>query len=223
MTMLKDNLFNLTSTSPHAALLGRLNLPEDLREVLMNCRSLTIAESTEQLVELSLGGSDDGRFEVGYDVPGRGWVSEVHVVRARNGVAVNYVDPYMRRRDPDCMVIADERPTDKPLFKDRFGYPFEKLREETLAWLKDQDLACFFFKAGKMESGLPSVAVCPANAGFFAFGLALLQGVIPLDELDETFRPGAVIYVAPPFRHTHFDGKQMVVHERSDTLASTPI
>lgn len=218
MTMLKDNLFNLTSTSIRADLLSRLNLPEELRDVLTNCRSLTIAESTKQLVELSLGGSEDGRFEVGYDVPGRGWVPEVHVVRARNGVAVNYVDPYMRRRDPDCMVIADDRPTDKPLFIDRFAYPFEKLREETLAWLKDQDLACFFFKSGKMESGLPSVAVCPANAGFFAFGLALLQGILPLDEVDETFKPGAVIYVAPPFRHTHFNGKQMVVHERGDTL-----
>jgi hypothetical protein len=58
-------------------------------------------------------------------VPGRGWVPEVHVVRARNGVAVNYVDPYMRRRDPDCMFIADVRPTNKPRFEDRFAYPFE--------------------------------------------------------------------------------------------------
>ncbi len=218
MTMHKDSLLNFTSTSPHSDLLNRLNLPEELRDVLTNCRSLTIAESTAQLVDFSLGGSDDGRFEVGYDVPGRGWVPEVHVVQARNGVAVNYVDPYMRRRDPDCMFIADERPTDKPLFKDRFAYPFEKLREETLTWLKAQDLACFFFRSGQIESGLPSVAVCPANAGFFAFGLALLQGILPLAEVDETFRPGAVIYVAPPFRHTHFEGKQVVVHERSDNL-----
>ena len=28
--------------------------------------------------------------------------------------------------------------------------------------------------------------------------------------------PRAVIYVAPPFRHTHFDGKQVVVHNRSE-------
>jgi hypothetical protein len=69
-----------------------------------------------------------------------------------------------------------------------------------------------------MDSGLPSMAVCPANAGFFAFGLALLQGIVPPDELDETFHPGAVIYVAPPFRHTHFDGKQVVVHERRDEM-----
>ena len=28
-------------------------------------------------------------------------------------------------------------------------YPFEKLREETLTWLKAQDLACFFFRSGQ--------------------------------------------------------------------------
>src|SRR5690606_9537993 len=33
------------------------------------------------------------------------------------------------------------------------------------------------------------------------------------DELDE-FKPQAVVYVAPPFRHTHFNGKQIVVHNR---------
>ena len=218
MTMHKENLSKFTGASAVADVLNRLNLPEELFDVLTNCRSLTIAESTEQLVDLSLAGSADGRFEVGYDVPGRGWVPEVHVVRVRNGVAVNYVEPYMRRRDPDCMVIADERPTDKPLFKDRFAYPFETLRKETLAWLKAQDLACFFFRSGQIDSGLPSVAICPANAGFFAFGLALLQGILPLDKLDETFTPGAVIYVAPPFRHTHFEGKQVVVHERRDNL-----
>lgn len=30
----------------------------------------------------------------------------------------------------------------------------------------------------------------------------------------DVFEPKAVIYVAPPFRHTHFNGKQVVVHNR---------
>lgn len=218
MTIPNESQQTVPSNSTHSALLSRMAMPAHLRDVLTNCRSLTIAESTAQLVKLSLGGSEDGRFEVGYDVPGQGWVPEVQVVRARNGVAANYVEPYMRRRDPECMVIADERPTNKPRFQERFDYPFSTLREETLTWMKEQDLACFFFKAGQMDSGLPSVAVCPANAGFFALGLALLQGILSVDEIDETFRPGAVIYVAPPFRHTHFGGKQVVVHERRDDL-----
>ena len=49
----------------------------------------------------------EGYFTVGYDVPGKGFVPEAKAA-ARNGsgVAANY-DPAMRRRDPDCMVIAD--------------------------------------------------------------------------------------------------------------------
>lgn len=59
------------------------------------------------------------------------------------------------------------------------------------------------------------MAICPANAGFFAFGLGLLQGVVDVEDLGWRFTPATIIYVAPPFRHTHFDGKQVVVHERS--------
>src|SRR5256885_4569333 len=33
-----------------------------------------------------------------------------------------------------------------------------------------------------------------------------------------TFLPRAIIYVAPVFRHTHFAGKQVVVHNRRDGL-----
>ncbi|MBN2217260.1 MAG: DUF4914 family protein, partial [Pirellulales bacterium] len=31
-----------------------------------------------------------------------------------------------------------------------------------------------------------------------------------------TFKPSTIILVAPPFRHTHFDGRQIVVHNRND-------
>lgn len=49
---------------------------------------------------------------------------------------------------------------------------------------------------------------------FFGLGLALLQGILNPDELDESFNPTAFIYTAPPFRHPHFEGKQVVVHNR---------
>jgi len=35
------------------------------------------------------------------------------VAQCRNGLAVNYTEPYMRRRDPECSVIGDARFTDK--------------------------------------------------------------------------------------------------------------
>ena len=66
--------------------------------------------------------------------------------------------------------------------------------------------------------GCDALVIAPANAGFFALGLAQLQGIIPLSELPASYKPRAVIYVAPPFRHTHFEGKQVVAHNRTEDL-----
>jgi len=116
------------------------------------------------------------------------------------------------------MVIGYEQPTNKPTFRARFGREFDALRQETFAWLKTQELLVFGFVAGVPGHGLDAVAVAPANAGFFALGLALLQGIVDLARLGRTFSPEAVVYVAPPFRHTAFDGKQVVVHNRRPGL-----
>jgi hypothetical protein len=193
----------------------RFKLPADAEEVLNSSPNVILAHSVEHLNELAVAHvSDDGYHHVAYEVPGRGLVEEVRVCRVKNGIAANYVEPYMRRRDPECMVIGDEEPTDKPAFHKRFGKPFGSLRKETLEWLKTQELACFAFTAGMPGKGTDAMVIAPANAGFFALGLAMLQGLIPPDELPADFAPKAIIYVAPPFRHSHLDGKQVVVHNR---------
>lgn len=197
--------------------LSREALPE-LVQILEAAPSVIVAESVDQLLGIACGGPENLEAEVAYEVPGRGKVIEARVARVRNGICANYVDPYMRRRDPDCMVIADKRPTNKPTYEKRFGVSFEPLRAETFAWLKTQDLAVFAFTAGKEGMGMDAIVVAPANAGFFALGLALLQGIRPLDEIPEVFSPKSVIYVAPPFRHTHFEGRQVVVHNRGEDV-----
>jgi hypothetical protein len=151
---------------------------------------------------------------VGYDVEGKGFVEEVKVCRVKNGISANYLESYMRRRDPECMVIGDKEPTDKPTFHERYQQDFSSLRNETFEWLKTQDLACFAFNAGMPGKGTDALVIAPANASFFALGLAMLQGIIDPKELPPDFEPKAIIYVAPPFRHTHLDGKQVVVHNR---------
>ncbi len=185
-----------------------------------NAGRLTLVGSIEELVALAVPASEldsEGFFTVGYDVPGRGFVPEARVCRVRNGVAANYPDPAMRRRDPDCMVIADEQATDKPTFRSRFGRDFDGVRAETLAWLSDQPLAAFFFETGMPGRPIKALAICPANAGFFALGLAMLQGIVPLEHVRaqaSDFFHTAIVYTAPVFRHTHFDGRQVVVHNR---------
>lgn len=193
---------------------ARYNPPPELAEILAACPSLAIAGSIEELVDLACGGPNSDYFEVAYEVEGRGRIVEATVARVRNGVCANYTEPYMRRRDPECMLIADDLPTDKPTFRERYGMDFTALREQTFAWLKSQPLAMFGFIAGRPGMGMDALAVVPANAGFFALGLALLQGILPYDAIPHNFCPKLIIYAAPPFRHTFFGGKQMVVHNR---------
>lgn len=194
-------------------------VPAEAAEVLDAAPSVHFANSLEELQELSTrDAGEDGWHEVAYEVPGKGRVVEAKACVVKNGIAANYEDPYMRRRDPDCMVIGDDLPTDKPTFHERYGNEFGPLREETLEWLKGQSLAVFAFYAGSPGKGSDAIVVAPDNAGFFALGLGMLQGMIPANEVPKEFNPQAVIYVAPPFRHTHFEGKQVVVHNRREKI-----
>jgi hypothetical protein len=122
--------------------------PVEAAEVLTHCKRLTIANTAKELIDLACGGPQSNNFEVAYDVPGKGRIVEATVARVRNGVAANYTEAYMRRRDPDCMVIGDGLPTDKESFQQRFATEFAPLRQQTFEWLKGQELAMFGFIAG---------------------------------------------------------------------------
>ncbi|HEX7976491.1 MAG TPA: DUF4914 family protein [Anaerolineales bacterium] len=195
-----------------------LNPPPEAAEILSHCRGVITATNTDELIALACGGKDCLSFEVAYDIPSKGRVVEANVARVRNGVSVNYVEPYMRRRDPDCVYIGDDELTDKETFQEHFNADFAEVRAEAFNWLKTQDLIVFAFPAGGEDVGLNTLAVVPANAGFFALSLAMLQGFIPPEQLPPDFAPQAIIYIAPTFRHTHFNGKQVVVHNRCPGL-----
>ncbi len=196
----------------------RLRLPEDVQSMLEQAPRVRVPCSRQELIKLALGGGDADTFEVEYDVPGIGRVREATVVRCRNGVGVNYTDAYMRRRDPDCMVVADAGPSDKPRFDERFSGSFQDLRRHILDWLGQQDLLLLPFMAGSNHLGYDALLIAPTNAAFFATALADLQGMVACGEVPEGFKPRAIIYLAPPFRHTHCRGRQIVVHNRESGL-----
>lgn len=197
---------------------NRFILPEDLRESLSKSTWRCYPETKEQLLELCYGPTHSSRYDVSYSIPGKGIVKEAEVVRCKNGPVVNFMEDYMRRRDPDCMRIGDDLPTDKPRFKDVYGYEFSKLRAETMQWFETQGVIMLPFHAGGKYYGYDSLMICPANAAFFALSLANMQGFVSIHEVQPGFKPRAIIYVAPPFRMTHFEGKQVVVHQRSEDL-----
>lgn len=194
----------------------KIVVPKEVEDIL-NSTNVVWANSREDLFKLSLGLESGTRdfYEVFYTIQGIGKVIEATVAKCKNGLAVNYTDPYMRRRDPNCMVIADDKPTDKETFENRFGESFDNLRGDTLSWFQGlETVIAMPFMSGGRRFGYPSLVLVPANAAFFAAALGDIQDFIPYDEIEEGFEPKAIMYVAPPFRHTYFKGKQVVVHNR---------
>ena len=209
---------------------AELDLPAAVREVLAAAPLVQAPETRSQLLDWALGRSsgdtdwrlgnrdDHGQYEVVFQAKGVGRIVEAVITKARNGLAINFPDPAMRRRDPDAMVIGDVLPTDKPTYAERFGESFERTRTATLAWLKTQELVAMPFYAGTDALGYGSLLIVPRQAAFFAAALADLQGMIPRSQTPANFKvTGGVLFVAPPFRHTHFGGRQVVVHDRQDT------
>ena len=194
--------------------LKKFQFTKDVARIIANCKSVTVPTSREDLVEMTLYPPGADSFDVRYNVNGE-FVKEAVVVRCKNGVAANYVEDYMRRRDPDCTIVADDLPTDKPRFIDVFEEEFTQLREDTFEWLINQELIIVPFLAGGTFGGYHSILIAPKNATFFACGLAGLQYFINIDEFEGMFSPKLAIFLAPPFRHTYFKGRQIVVHNRT--------
>jgi len=193
----------------------KLSFSSEITDLLKSCKGIIIPKTREDLLALAMGGSlKNDSFDVTYDVNGK-QITEATVVHCKNGVAVNYTEDYMRRRDPDCLIVADDLPSDKPRYKDEYKADFSILRKLTLEWLTGQELIVVPFMAGGPDHGHQAALIGPKNASFFGCGLADLQYFVNIDEFaGEKFKPEMIIYLAPTFRHTHFNGKQIVVHNR---------
>ena len=193
-------------------------ISNELKEVLTKSNNVILPTTRDELIELSTNGKENLIYKVTYNVEGKGEIEEAEVIKCKNGIAVNYPEAYMRRRDPDCTVVNNIEMTDKVTFKDRFEKEFAPIRQETLDWLATNELILVPFMAGGTEYGYPALMVTPKNAAFFAASLYDLQGMITPDKLEKNFAPRAIIYVAPPFRHSHFNGKQVVVHNQEGSI-----
>ena len=177
-------------------LLEEFVLPRDLETILNNSPSIIIPKTEEMLYDLIFGNGSTKQIDVSYDVNGT-LVKEADVVRCKNGAVVNYAEDYMRRRDPDCMRIGDDKPTDKPRFQDVYGYDFNTLKVDTYKWLARQELILVPFMAGGYEYGYQALLVCPRNAAFFAFALSQLQAFVCAKDITTSSPVPSCMWLLP--------------------------
>ena len=95
-----------------------ITLPVHIVNLLETCHSYRVFNSSLELAEASTAGK--ASFDVVYDIEGKGAYTEAVIHRVKNGISANYTEAYMRRRDPDTMVIADTLPSDKPRIQGSF-------------------------------------------------------------------------------------------------------
>ncbi len=198
-------------------ILEAFTLDKEIVDILQTSPELLFVKSKREIIEKIFEGNTKDHVDVTFDIGNGKSYKEISVVRCKNGLSVNFHDTYMRRRDPNAMVIADNNPTNKKTYKEIFSKDFSVTRKETFDWLKKQKLYVVPFYSGTEEAGYLSLALVPKDAAFFALTLGDLQGFVPIQKLPaENKAPRGIIFVAPPFRHTHFEGKQVVVHNRKE-------
>ncbi|MFT4303611.1 MAG: DUF4914 family protein [Candidatus Woesearchaeota archaeon] len=214
--MTKDSKSKKNSSSEEKVLWNNILLTPERAKWLSSIKSCEVIYDLMTLHDLCAPVKKNKFFDVEYELPNGEIVKEAYIATVKNGISANYYEDYMRRRDPDTMLIGDGFPTDKKRYKDEFKKDFSELREQTFDWIKNQDVILVPFISGHDNYGAHSIAIIPKNAAFFAFGLALLQGTVNPSEIKKGFEPKCFVYVAPPFRHTHFNKKQAVVHNRQE-------
>lgn len=192
-------------------------ISQEIKDILSETKNIFIPKSREDLLEMALGGKENKIFYVEYNINNKN-TREAIITKCKNGIVVNYTDVYIRRRDPDCLFIGDNLYSDKPRFEERFGYKFEDVRKQTLDWMKNQDLIVMPFASGGNFISYKSLFIGPKNVAFFACAIADLQQILEIDKLEDNFKPEIILFMAPPFRHTHFGGKQVVVHNRGQDV-----
>jgi hypothetical protein len=115
----------------------------------------------------------------------------------------------------------DEGPTNKPTYHQRFGEPFDATcARGDVRVARIQPLAVFAVHRGRGQEADPRARDRAGERRVLRARARDAAGHLPARRSCPRAgtSPGAVLYVAPPFRHTHFEGRQVVVHNRTDGL-----
>ena len=129
-------------------------VPAEVADLVSRAPSVAVPDSLKDLEDLAVRDADEaGWHQVAYEVPGKGRGVGGDRLPGRTA-SRELPEPYMRRRDPDCMVIGDERPTDKPTYRGpvRQGVRSGARRKRSSGWTA-RTWPCFPFAAGDRRQG----------------------------------------------------------------------
>src|SRR5258705_5363929 len=80
--------------------------PVEAADILANCKGLTIASTTDELIDLACGGGGSHFYVGDYENPGNGMVNEATVARARERVGAKYPEACILAPGPGCMWVC---------------------------------------------------------------------------------------------------------------------
>ena len=69
-------------------LLRKFTWTPEIEDVIEECKGIFIPTTKSELYEMVFGTGRSGKYDVVYDVPGKGEITEATVVRAKNGVCI---------------------------------------------------------------------------------------------------------------------------------------
>lgn len=188
---------------------------EALLTLLSTAKSIEFPSSSEAIADSIDSQFKSGRINITSGASNQ--FNEGEIIRVKEGFVINLADKHMRVRDSKALVVADSGATTHDRFTSRFQRDFSEDRSKHFSYLQIQDLVVTGFTIPQTKELV--VVVAPKKYQIFNYTQSEIMGFkqISMAEL-ENGKIASVIYLNPESRHTLYEGKQVVTHDRSRGL-----
>ena len=147
----------------------------------------------------------------------RAEILEATVIHTLSGPVVNFPEKAMRKRDPNATMVTSAFPISaQGHLHDRYcEVEWAELNRLAHEWLaKHAPIAVPIRLFRGTPATTAGVVILPENCAFFGYMMGILQEILSAAQCSEGLSADFVVLLAPPLRHSHFDGRQAVIHHR---------
>ena len=152
--------------------LPKVSISSFAESVLREAKSVRFFSTVEELAEAAVPKDqvDERATSPSATTSRAGSSRKLRCAGCETGSAPTTSSPTCGAAIPNCMVIADDRATDKQTLREPLRRGLRAVAAGDLRWLKTQDAGLLLLRRRAARQGPAAVAICPANAAFFAFG-----------------------------------------------------